>query len=122
VHPQAWSAGEGQQRPDGALAALTAEGSTVVTLWVLTSNDRAPRFYSRHRHWQLDGPHGCRVGRCNALKGALQANTGTRVTALGSVGVRSVAGCLTGPERTHRKHERMPNGIRRLTRRCTNSD
>jgi hypothetical protein len=37
VHPQAWSAGEGQQRPDGALAALTAEGSTVVTLWVLTA-------------------------------------------------------------------------------------
>ena len=39
---------------DGALAAFTDEGSTGVTLWVLTSNDRARRFYSRHG-WQLDG-------------------------------------------------------------------
>ena len=37
----------------GALAALAADGSSVVTLWVLTSNDRARCFYSR-RGWQLD--------------------------------------------------------------------
>jgi ribosomal protein S18 acetylase RimI-like enzyme len=54
VHPHAWSTGKGQQLHDGALAALTAEGTTVVTLWVLTSNDRARRFYSRHG-WQLEG-------------------------------------------------------------------
>ena len=54
VHPDAWSTGKGQQLHDGALAALGASGSTVVTLWVLTSNDRAQRFYSRHG-WQLDG-------------------------------------------------------------------
>lgn len=39
---------------DGALAALGASGSTVVTLWVLNSNDRARCFYSRHG-WQPDG-------------------------------------------------------------------
>jgi hypothetical protein len=44
----------GQQLHDGALAALTAEGTTVVTLGVLISNDRARRFYSRHG-WQPDG-------------------------------------------------------------------
>jgi GNAT superfamily N-acetyltransferase len=54
VHPDAWSTGKGQQLHDCALAALTAQGSTVVTLWVLTSNDRARRFYSR-RGWQLEG-------------------------------------------------------------------
>jgi ribosomal protein S18 acetylase RimI-like enzyme len=54
VHPHAWSTGMGEQLHDGALAALTAEGTTVVTLWVLTSNDRARRFYSRHG-WQQDG-------------------------------------------------------------------
>ena len=54
VDPHAWSTGTGQQLHDGALAVLTADGSTVVTLWVLTSNDRARRFYSR-RGWQLDG-------------------------------------------------------------------
>jgi GNAT superfamily N-acetyltransferase len=54
VHPHAWSTGKGQQLHDGALAALAAGGSTVVTLWVLTSNDRARCFYSRHG-WQLDG-------------------------------------------------------------------
>lgn len=54
VHPDAWSTGKGQQLHDSALAALTDEGSTVVTLWVLASNDRARRFYSRHG-WQLDG-------------------------------------------------------------------
>ena len=54
VDPHAWSTGTGQQLQHGALAALTADGSTVVTLWVLTSNDRARRFYSR-RGWQLDG-------------------------------------------------------------------
>jgi len=53
VDPHA-STGAGQQLHDGALAALTADGSTVVTLWVLTSNDRARRFYSQ-RGWQLDG-------------------------------------------------------------------
>ena len=54
VHPNAWSTGKGQQLHDGALAALAAQGSTVVRLWVLTSNDRARRFYSR-RGWELDG-------------------------------------------------------------------
>jgi hypothetical protein len=39
---------------DGARATLSAERSTVVTLWVLISNDRARRFYSR-RGWELDG-------------------------------------------------------------------
>ena len=38
----------------GALAALAAQGSTVVTLWILISNDRARHFYSR-RGWELDG-------------------------------------------------------------------
>jgi GNAT superfamily N-acetyltransferase len=54
VDPHAWSTGTGQRLHDGALDALTADGSTVVTLWVLTSNDRARRFYSR-RGWHLDG-------------------------------------------------------------------
>ena len=54
VHPDAWSTGRGQQLHDDALAALEASGSTGVTLWVLASNDRARRFYSRHG-WQPDG-------------------------------------------------------------------
>ena len=54
VHPHVWSTGKGQQLHDGALAALAAEGSTVVALWVLSSNDRARRFYSG-RGWRLDG-------------------------------------------------------------------
>ena len=54
MHPDAWGTGKGRQLHDGALAALAASGSTVVTLWVLTSNDRARRFYSHHG-WQLDG-------------------------------------------------------------------
>lgn len=54
VHPDAWSTGIGQQLHDGALAALGTSGWTVVTLWVLTSNERARRFYSRHA-WMLDG-------------------------------------------------------------------
>jgi GNAT superfamily N-acetyltransferase len=54
VDPHAWSTGTGQQLHGGAPAALTADGSTVVTLWAPTSNDRARRFYSR-RGWQLDG-------------------------------------------------------------------
>jgi GNAT superfamily N-acetyltransferase len=53
VDPHA-STGAGQQLHDGALAALAGQGSTVVTLWVLISNDRARRFYSR-RGWELDG-------------------------------------------------------------------
>ena len=53
-HPHAWSTGRGAQLHDGALAALAAGGSTLVTLWVLTSNDRARRFYSRYG-WQPDG-------------------------------------------------------------------
>ena len=54
VHPDAWSTGKGQRLHDGALVALGSSGWTVVTLWVLTCNDRARRFYSRHG-WQLDG-------------------------------------------------------------------
>jgi GNAT superfamily N-acetyltransferase len=54
VHPRVWSTCKGRQLHDSALAALKAEGTTVVTLWVLTSNDRARRFYSQ-RGWQLEG-------------------------------------------------------------------
>jgi len=54
LHPDAWSTGKGQHLQESALVALAASGSTVVTLWVLISNDRARRFYSRHG-WQLDG-------------------------------------------------------------------
>ena len=53
VHPDAWSTGIGQQLHDGALTALGTSGWTAVTLWVLTSNDRARRFYSRHG-WKPD--------------------------------------------------------------------
>jgi len=54
VHPSAWCSGVGRKLHDGALAALAADGSTAAALWVLHSNDRARRFYSR-LGWHLDG-------------------------------------------------------------------
>jgi ribosomal protein S18 acetylase RimI-like enzyme len=75
VHPHAWSTGKGQQLHDGALAALGASGSTVVTLWVLTSNER-PTLLLPARLAARWGHEGCRVGRGDALPGALQASTG----------------------------------------------
>lgn len=44
----------GRQLHDDAVAAPTTEGSTIGTLWALTSIERARRFNSRHG-WKLGG-------------------------------------------------------------------
>jgi ribosomal protein S18 acetylase RimI-like enzyme len=47
VRPESWDTGAGRALMDRALADLTAEGRTVVRLWVLRDNDRARGFYQR---------------------------------------------------------------------------
>lgn len=54
VAPDAWRRGAGRMLLDAATASLQAAGFTIVTLWVLDSNDPARRFYER-MGWRPDG-------------------------------------------------------------------
>lgn len=54
LHPAAWGRGLGQQLITATVANLTATGYRDATLWVLTDNARARRFYSRVG-WTPDG-------------------------------------------------------------------
>lgn len=52
THPGAWRQGVGSALFDAAKRELAARGFQRATLWVLTSNDRARRFYESHG-WQV---------------------------------------------------------------------
>ena len=54
VLAEARGQGIGGRLMEAALADLTKRGFRSVTLWVLTANDRARRFYERHG-WRRDG-------------------------------------------------------------------
>ena len=54
VHPEHWNTGAGRALLDTATAELRDDGFTDVTLWVLTGNARARRFYERCG-WHTDG-------------------------------------------------------------------
>lgn len=54
THPGFWGDGIGTALHNGAISQLAAAGFTRATLWVLSSNVRARRFYE-HRDWSLDG-------------------------------------------------------------------
>lgn len=57
-HPDAWGTGCGRAVHDGALVELAGAGYDEVTLWVLSSNQRARAFYAR-QGWRADaGPAG----------------------------------------------------------------
>jgi GNAT superfamily N-acetyltransferase len=54
LRPQAWGQGLGRELMAAALARLREAGSRWATLWVLSTNDRARRFYEVGG-WQVDG-------------------------------------------------------------------
>ena len=54
VRQSRWRQGAGRALHDTAVATLTARGFQVVTLWVLTGNDRARAFYEA-MGWNHDG-------------------------------------------------------------------
>jgi ribosomal protein S18 acetylase RimI-like enzyme len=54
THPDEWRRGVGSTLVDAAKRQLRASGFSQATLWVLTDNDRARRFYERHG-WHPQG-------------------------------------------------------------------
>ncbi len=52
LHPDAWDRGLGRTLQDEALQRLRADGHRSATLWMLSTNDRARRFYLR-QGWSL---------------------------------------------------------------------
>jgi ribosomal protein S18 acetylase RimI-like enzyme len=54
LHPDAWGTGCGRRLMSEALARLDDAGFDRATLWVLTGNDRARRFYEA-AGWSADG-------------------------------------------------------------------
>ncbi len=54
LDPAHWGAGHGRTLHTAALDVARASGVAVATLWVLTTNQRACRFYERHG-WAADG-------------------------------------------------------------------
>ena len=54
LHPRHWGTGHGHVLHAHAVRALAATGAAEATLWVLTANERARRFYERHG-WAADG-------------------------------------------------------------------
>ncbi|MGI4895266.1 MAG: GNAT family N-acetyltransferase [Janthinobacterium lividum] len=54
VHPEHWRTGAGRELLGSATEELRSDGFTDATLWVLTHNDRARRFYERCG-WRTDG-------------------------------------------------------------------
>ena len=79
LHPRHWDAGHGRVLHAHAVSALVASGVVDATLWVLTTNRRARRFYERHG-WAADG-----AGRVAALGDVPLDETRYRVTGLGDV-------------------------------------
>jgi len=45
LHPDVWGRGGGGQLMESALGRLSGDGCTTVVLWMLSTNDRARRFY-----------------------------------------------------------------------------
>ena len=54
AEPRVWSRGVGRALHEVALQQLRDLGVSSATLWVLTTNTRARRFYERHG-WELEG-------------------------------------------------------------------
>jgi len=54
VHPDSWGAGVGHALHSRALLRMRERAASSGTLWVLTANDRARRFYEAHG-WLADG-------------------------------------------------------------------
>jgi GNAT superfamily N-acetyltransferase len=54
AEPRVWSQGVGHALHEVALQRLRDLGVSSATLWVLNTNERARRFYERHR-WELGG-------------------------------------------------------------------
>ncbi|BBH68669.1 N-acetyltransferase [Actinoplanes sp. OR16] len=54
VLPSLWGTGGGRQLMEAGVASLTASGFTSATLWVLSGNVRARRFYEA-AGWHADG-------------------------------------------------------------------
>ncbi len=79
LHPRHWDAGHGHVLHAHAVQALAATGATEATLWVLTTNDRARRFYERHG-WAADG-----ATKVVALAGAELAESRYRLPGLAGV-------------------------------------
>ena len=53
VEPTAWERGVGSKLLSAAHQRLKEIGHATATLWVVTGNNRARRFYERH-HWTFD--------------------------------------------------------------------
>jgi GNAT superfamily N-acetyltransferase len=54
VLPEQWDTGTGSALHKACMDALRADAFTDATLWVIEGNDRALRFYGKHR-WKHDG-------------------------------------------------------------------
>jgi RimJ/RimL family protein N-acetyltransferase len=54
LHPDHWGAGHGHTLHAQALTALSSTGAKRATLWTLSGNKRARRFYEQH-DWIADG-------------------------------------------------------------------
>ena len=54
LHPDHWGAGHGRTLHARAVTALSSTGATTATLWVLSGNQRARRFYEQ-QGWVADG-------------------------------------------------------------------
>ncbi len=55
LHPDVWGLGLGRDLQERALIRLAADGYRSVTLWMLSTNDRARRFYLRQGWSPIDG-------------------------------------------------------------------
>ncbi len=55
LHPDAWGRGLGRELQGGALRRLTRDGYRSASLWMLSTNDRARRFYLRQGWSLVDG-------------------------------------------------------------------
>lgn len=54
VDPERWGSGIGRRLITAGCAQLTSQGYDTASLWVLSGNDRARRFYE-HAGWHFDG-------------------------------------------------------------------
>jgi len=55
LHPDTWGTGIGRAIHDAALARLKEDGFALATVWVLGTNLRARRFYTRQGWWPVAG-------------------------------------------------------------------
>ena len=72
VHPEYWSTGVGRALISAARNSLAGAGYCIATLWVLTGNKRAERFYLADG-WRPDGRH-----RTDTIGGATVEETSYR--------------------------------------------